>query len=367
MKTCAYNKCTNWIKLVLARLFIKRATQYPADFRSSIILNEGYARENISSPFILCNRINLSMRPIFMNLQNTLNSRFGIALGFVLSRLPRVAGYRAAEWIADRVSSQKNTPGVQAVRANQWVIHNQRISTAELNQMVINTYRNTARGLYEFWHFLPKKAAVVKMVEFDQTFFDCIQTAKEKGEGLLIVLPHLANFDLVGHAAVLNGIKLHVLSYPQPPGGYRWQNKLRKLEGLNITPLSIEALRLASDTLRSGGIVTTGIDRPLAGADRKYQVTFFGRKALLPVFHIRLALKHNVSIAVIGGCKKSDDKYLVWASHPIRMKRMDHLVDEIVYNAEAILDISANDIRQAPDQWAMYYPVWPEALDLISA
>ncbi|MBE0699815.1 MAG: hypothetical protein IH586_23060 [Anaerolineaceae bacterium] len=300
-----------------------------------------------------------------MNLQNALNSRLGIALGVLLSRLPRAAGYRTAAWIADQVSSQKDIPGVRAVRANQWVIHNEKISSDELNQLVVNTYRNTARGLYEFWHFLPKKDAVVRLVDFDPTFFECIQNAKERGEGLLIVLPHLANFDLVGHAAVLNGVKLHVLSYPQPPGGYRWQNKLRKLEGLNITPLSIEALHLASETIRSGGIVTTGIDRPLTGDERKYQVSFFGRKAVLPVFHIRLALKHNIPIVVIGGRKKADDKYLIWASHPLRMKRFDNLVDEIVYNAEAILDISANDIRQAPDQWAMYYPVWPEVLDQV--
>jgi phosphatidylinositol dimannoside acyltransferase len=300
-----------------------------------------------------------------MNLQDALNSRFGIALGFLLSRLPQTIGYKTADWIADRISSRADIPAVLAVRTNQWVVHEQNISPANLNQLVINTYRNTARGLYEFWHFITNHAAVKRMVEFDQSFFSSVQEVKDKGEGVIIVLPHLANFDLIGHAAVLNGINLHVLSYPQPPGGYRWQNRLRKLEGLNLTPLSIESLRLASETLRSGGIVTTGIDRPLPGEERKYQVTFFGLKAFLPVFHIRLALKHNSKIIVAGGCKKSDGKYLVWASRPIKMKHKDNLVDEIVYNAEAVLDISAKDILRAPDQWAMYYPVWPQVVDQV--
>jgi phosphatidylinositol dimannoside acyltransferase len=300
-----------------------------------------------------------------MNLQDALNGRVGIALGFILSRLPPVVGYKSATWIADQISSQKDIPAVKAVRSNQWVVHNQKISPTELNHLVKNTYRNTARGLYEFWHFITKPDAVKSMVDFDPSFFSCVHQAKEKGEGLVMVLPHLANFDLVGHAAVLNDIKLHVLSYPQPPGGYRWQNRLRKLEGLNITPLSIDALRLASETLRSGGIVTTGIDRPLPGEERKYQVSFFGHKAVLPVFHIRLALKNNVPIVVVGGCKTAENRYCVWASNPIKMRRMDNLVDEIVYNAETILDISANDIRQAPDQWAMYYPVWPDLMDQV--
>jgi KDO2-lipid IV(A) lauroyltransferase len=205
------------------------------------------------------------------------------------------------------------------------------------------------------------------MVDFDPSFFRAIENSKQKGEGLIIVLPHLANFDLVGHAAVLNGVNLHVLSYPQPPGGYRWQNKLRQLQGLKITPMSIEALRMASDTLRAGGIVTTGIDRPLKGEDAKYKARFFGLCTVLPVFHIRLALKHDVPIAVIGGCRKPDGKYCVWASEPIRMQRMDDIIQETVVNAEAILEISARDIRQSPDQWAMYYPVWPEVLDQVPA
>jgi KDO2-lipid IV(A) lauroyltransferase len=246
-----------------------------------------------------------------MKLYKTLDSRLGIGMGFLLSRIPPFAGYRIAQWIADLLSSQKDVPRVRAVRANQWIVHNQKISAAALNRLVRDTYRNSARGLYEFWHSLTRKKTALKMVDFDQSFFDCINQAKAANEGLIFVLPHLANFELFGHAAALNGIKLHVLSYPQPPGSYRWQNELRKLEGLTITPMSIEALRQASQTLSSGGIVATCVDRPLEGNDGKYQLRFFGRKATLPVFHVRLALKQNVPISVVGGCKKPDGYFLV--------------------------------------------------------
>ncbi len=297
-----------------------------------------------------------------MNLQDALNTRTGIALGVLLSRMPPSIGYRVADWIADQISSRKKIPAVQAVRANQWVVHKMKASAAELDRLARNTYRNSAHSLYEFWHYLPNKGEVKKMVEFEPSFFQTVNQVKEKGEGLILVLSHMANFDLVGHAAVLNGLKLHVLSYPQPPSGYRAQNKLRQLEGLELTPMSIEALRMASGTLRSGGIVATGIDRPLLGEDAKYKVRFFGMNAVLPVFHIRLALKHDVPIAVVGGSKKANGKYCVWASEPIKMKPMNDIIQETVSNAETILDIIENDIRYAPDQWAMYYPVWPEVL-----
>ncbi len=297
-----------------------------------------------------------------MDLQRIINSRFGIAFGFMLSRLPLAVGYRVAQWTADSISLRKEYQGVQAVRANQWIVHDRKISAAELDHLVRDTFRNSARGLYEFWHFLPDKKTILEMVVFEKSFANLFNLENLKGKGLIIVLPHMVNFDLIGIAAALNGYNLHVLSYPAPPGGYRWQNKLRELQGLKITPISGEALRLASQTLSTGGVVVTGIDRPLLTNQGKYSLQFFSQKAFLPVLHIRLALKHHVPISVIGGYRNTYGKYNVWASEPVYMRPLEDRIREITINAETILDIATVNIRQVPDQWAMYYSVWPETL-----
>ena len=178
-----------------------------------------------------------------------------------------------------------------------------------------------------------------------------------------MIVPHLSNFDMVGRATVLNGFPLHILSYPQPPGGYRWQNDLRALPGLHVTPLTVGALREASTTLRSGGTVVTGADRPLPELESKYQPRFFGRAANLPVFYVRLALKHHLPIVVTGMFRKPDGCYLVVSSDPIPMISHPDLVQETVQNAEFVLAVVANFIQREKDQWAMFYPVWPEILD----
>jgi KDO2-lipid IV(A) lauroyltransferase len=89
----------------------------------------------------------------------------------------------------------------------------------------------------------------------------------------------------------------------------------------------------------------------------------FDRLANMPVFHIRLAIKQNIPITVLGGCRKSDGRYRVWASAPIPMQRSADLVQETVQNAETVLNVISENIRRAPEQWAMYYPVWPEVLE----
>lgn len=278
---------------------------------------------------------------------------------------PRV-GYPLARWAADIISDRHRALMVRAVRSNQWVINDMRITAQQLNALVRETFRSSAHSLYEFWHLFSDPQAVLDRVDFEPSFLECIQRARKKESGTLLVAPHMSNFDLIGRAAALRGLELHLLSYPQPPGGYRWQNRLRQLPGMLVTPMSIEALHQASQTLRDNRVVLTGVDRPLpTDENAKYRPRFFGRPASLPVFHIRLALKHNLPITVIGGARKPDGCYTVWASDPIPMQRRKDLIEETVQNAEAILALIAENVRRAPDQWAMFYPVWPEILDKV--
>jgi lauroyl/myristoyl acyltransferase len=302
-----------------------------------------------------------------LRLSELLNSRLSIALGLGFSWFikPRV-GYPLSRWVADRISSRHRATMVRSVRSNQWAIHDMHISAQQLNTLVCETFRNSARSLYEFWHLFTNPQEVLDRVDFEPSFIQCLQRAQRKESGTLLVAPHMCNFDLIGRAAALRGLELHILSYPQPPGGYRWQNKLRQLPGLWVTPMSVEALHQASETLRANRVVLTGVDRPLpTGKDAKYRPHFFGRPANLPVFHIRLALKHNLPIIVLGATRKPDGCYTVWASDPIPMQRSADLIQETVENAEVILEFIAGNIRKAPDQWAMFYAVWPETLDTV--
>jgi KDO2-lipid IV(A) lauroyltransferase len=303
-----------------------------------------------------------------MKLQTFLNSHAGIGIGLSLSKaFPTRFGYRVANWLADLISARRNNPMVRAVRANQWVVSQERADSRTLDWLVCSTYRSSARSLFEFWHYFQSPEKIMRMVKFDDSFERMAAKATRGETGTIMVTPHMSNFDLVGRAVVLHGVPLHILSYPQPPGGYRWQNMLREMPGMRVTPMSIEALRQASETLRTNGAVITGVDRPLPEMmEAKYQPVFFHRRAPLPVFHIRLALKHDLPIHVVGAIfDKIDGCYHIWASEPLVMDRHPDLIEEMERNAEKVLAVIAAQIRRAPEQWAMFYPVWPETLALV--
>jgi lauroyl/myristoyl acyltransferase len=176
----------------------------------------------------------------------------------------------------------------------------------------------------------------------------------------VVVAPHLSNFDLAGQAFALRGWPFQVLSYPQPGKGYQWQNQFRSQAGMQVTPMSLVSLRQAKERLKRGGIVLTGMDRPVAGSN--YRPKFFGRPAGMPVAYIRLAMETNVPVMVVACQTQPDGSYLVRGSELLWMLPHSNLKAGIETNAERVLKEAEKFICLAPQQWSMTFPVWPEAL-----
>jgi lauroyl/myristoyl acyltransferase len=84
---------------------------------------------------------------------------------------------------------------------------------------------------------------------------------------------------------------------------------------------------------------------------------------MLPVAHVQLALNSGVPAIVIACHMRPDGTYLVDASEEIPMRAMPDRTAEVTRNTEAILEKLEALIRENPNQWLMYYPVWPLALE----
>ncbi len=217
--------------------------------------------------------------------------------------------------------------------------------------------------LFDFYHYLDRSRRSVAWFSFLTALLLSCSVACGKGTAV-IVTPHISNFDLAGRALALEGLNFQVLSYPQPSMGYRMQNKLRSFMGLEITPMSMSSLQQARQRLQNGGTVITGLDRPMA--DSRYQIEFFGRKAALPVSYIRLALKVNAPVVVVACHTLPDGTYILDSSDPIPMQPDPDPTVEILQNAQNVLQQVEHFVRLSPEQWSMYYPVWPEALNEVS-
>lgn len=295
-----------------------------------------------------------------MSLQELASSRFGIGLGLAIGQnLPSVLGYPLVSFFAGRLARWNNSPLVQAIRSNQQMIHGKRLGPAELQQAVEEVFNYTGRAFVDLYRNFGSSDRLQRKVVKNEDLERLITLSQNRSFGAFVVLPHMSSFDLMLLAAASLGFKTKVLTFGQPTGGYKLQNEIRAISGLDIMPVSRRANVAALDTLRHGGFVLTGVDRPIAGQKRRYK--FFGHLSPLPDGHIRMALKADVPVLVAAVHMNSDGHYQLQLSEPLPMIRQDDPAQEVRQNVEAVLAVLENYIQARPTQWQMFYPVWPYA------
>jgi lauroyl/myristoyl acyltransferase len=299
-----------------------------------------------------------------INLQRLNDSRFALSLVSAVGRgLPRSLGHALTDLLAARIASRKDSKMIQAVRANQWVARGETLKGEALDQAVLETLRHSARSIFDLYHFMQNPRATGHLIVLDPATEALIRRPEFDKRGLMLVGLHLSNFDLAIQWFIRQGFKPLVLTIPNPQGGRRLEYEARKKKGMNLVPASFAALRQALRHLQQGGVVMTGIDRPIPAP--RVCPRFFGRPAALPTHHVSLAVKAKVPVMIIVTNLQPDGKYHMLTSDLIEMDPHRDRTTEEIQNAEKVLGIAERFIRQAPQQWSISLPVWPQALDLV--
>lgn len=297
-----------------------------------------------------------------MNYNDSASQTLGTAAILALSQgLPNFIGHPVAAAISYLAGNRVFSPTFRAISLNQWIAHDGKLSSRQLRQAIRKVYQNQGKALYDFYHNLDRPDEIRKFVKlspsFEKMMHECM--SGELNQGTLMLMPHLSGFNIGGLYLAQIGFKFLTLAIPNPNKGYAWQNKLRNDRGMEVVPLSMEAMQHARQRLQSGGTVATGIDRPLDGSD--HEPKFFGRKAALPVAYVKLALKTNARVFVLGFQTLADGTIVVDVSPQVEFEHREDTHDELVFNAEKVLKIAEQHIRLDPSQWMMFLPVWPDA------
>ncbi len=286
-----------------------------------------------------------------------------IKLAIFIGRItPRNIGLVLAAFVGTILGSLKGSPNVQAIRANQWVIHNQKLNKKQLSTLPRVVFRSASKCFFDYFYFLSRSEQLEKIVRFSPEAEATIKRIAEN-KPCVVVCPHLSNFDLMGSALALRKVNVQVLSYPNPVASYKLQNQLRESLGFLVTPMNLDAFRQARKRLAQGGSILTGLDRPLEqGSHEKYQPNFFSYPCHLPVAYVRMALEANAPVFVFAAVYKPDGLYYLEGSQAIWMEPKADLESEILGNAHKVLAVAEDLIKKYPQQWAMFYPVWPQFL-----
>jgi len=300
-----------------------------------------------------------------IDLQQVINSSLSLHIVSSLARrLPPQLGYRMAHVLAGQIARQRNSALIRAIRANQWMASRETLQEQALDDAIRETLRYSARSLFDLYHYHHDFDATRQLIVFDSSFDAIARRSEFDQQGLVIAGLHMSNFDLVLQWLCKGGLRPLVLTIPDPRGGRHFEYAIRKRMGMNLIPASVGALRQALKHLQRGGMVLTGIDRPID--DPEVCPRFFGRPAALPLHYSFLAIKARVPVVVTATYLQPDGRYHVFASDPVETDPYPDAAERTRRNAEKVLAVAEKFIECSPRQWSVPLPVWPEILDRVS-
>jgi len=125
-------------------------------------------------------------------------------------------------------------------------------------------------------------------------------------------------------------------------------------KGIDVVPLS--AYHRCFRALKRGHLVAIVGDRPTTG--QGIMLSYFGRKALMPDGHVVLARRLGASIVPTFAVMGPDGKYEYLLDEPIRPRVTDDEEADVRECAQRCLAVSERYVRQYPEQWYVFRPVW---------
>jgi lauroyl/myristoyl acyltransferase len=300
-----------------------------------------------------------------MSLHQILNSRQAGLWALRISQIiPPSVGRQVCRLIAGVLASNKDLLLSKSLRLNRWVVSGCQMDAPNLDRAVRKAAYNLAQSYFTLFHDLNRPEALQEKVSFTSDVEEFIFNHQEKKNGLLVVGLHMSNFDLVMQAACWRGLRATAISLPEDTenrDAVEWQHAIRRRTGLEILPASVSSFRTAIRKMKTGGIVLTGVDRPVRNP--KLKPIFFGHPAHLPVHYVHLALEADVPILLMAAIQLPDGIYHICVSPVIHMRRLKERKKETLYNAEAVLEIASEFIRRDPEQWNVVQPIWPDLVE----
>ncbi|MFD5890356.1 phosphatidylinositol mannoside acyltransferase [Streptomyces sp. NPDC060334] len=191
-----------------------------------------------------------------------------------------------------------------------------------------------------------------------------LREALATGRGVVVALPHLANWDLAGAWATGHiGVPLTTVAERlKPESLYDRFVAYRESLGMEVLPHSGgAAFGTLARRLRSGGLVCLVADRDLSASG--VEVDFFGSTARMPAGPALLA-QQTGAVLLPATLYYGDTPKLFGRIHPeVAVPKNGTRVEKTAVMTQALADVFAEGIAEHPEDWHMLQRLWLDDLE----
>ncbi len=181
-----------------------------------------------------------------------------------------------------------------------------------------------------------------------------------QGNGLLLILPHMGNWEIAG--AVAESLGMPALSAAENlpnPLITDWFVNIRAMVGIDIvlTGRGMRATGALMQRLKAGKTVALLADRDVTG--RGVPVMFFGEETTMPPGPVALALRSGAPLIVVGSYFKDGRGHKYVVSDPLDLPETGTKEERIAAGVQLLATALEEKIRLAPEDWHLFVPNWP--------
>lgn len=294
-----------------------------------------------------------------MNFQQLVTTELGTRAWLALGALPPRMGYAFARWLTRRLYLHKRGVVYRVLYDNQKHVLGPEATDEQVDAAVAAVLHHAGIVNYDLVRAISRdEQAILASMDLGADFWPNLEAARATGQGVLICAAHLSNFNLGFLAfAIQGGFPIQALSAAEEAGGFKVVRELRSRGLIEDTPIDPGSLRKAIVRLRQGGVALTGADWPVP--DAQDGISFFGAPSFLSSGNVRLALSANAVLVPLA-CRWTPERgYYAMTGPHLQLERTGNREDDIRHNTHRILSVLEGWIRESPDQWLMYHPVWP--------
>ncbi|AGS68398.1 phosphatidylinositol mannoside acyltransferase [Streptomyces collinus] len=285
---------------------------------------------------------------------------YGVGWGTV-KRLPEPVAVRLGRTIADLAWKQRGK-GVLRLEANY-----ARVVPDATPERLRALSRAGMRSYLRYWmesFRLPAWSAERVRTGFDPKDIHRLTDGLASGQGVILALPHLANWDLAG-AWVTTKLRTPFTTVAErlrPETLYDRFVAYREGLGMEVLPHSGgSAFGTLARRLRDGGLVCLVADRDLSASG--VEVDFFGEKARMPAGPALLAQQTGALLLPVT-LWYDDSPVMKGQVHPaIEVPGSGTRAEKTSVMTQALADAFATGIADHPEDWHMLQRLWLADLD----
>ena len=180
----------------------------------------------------------------------------------------------------------------------------------------------------------------------------------EKGKGVLLLLSHFGNWEMMGIMSKLIGDSIMVLAKPMKKNMRMDQyiTEIRNAAGLEVVS-SIKAGRTVIKALSKNRVVGILIDQRAKRSEGVW-ADFFGKKAPTTPGLAVLAMKTGAPVVPVFMVRNGFGKHRLIIQEPLELVHTGDIKKDAETNTQLFNHTLESMIRQYPDQWFWVHRRW---------